>query len=165
MMNPFDGLWGAIKWALTTILWWPVELCGRQLAKFAKTKIGKLLLFGETGLLRFFFGWCSLAFSVWVLFDRDYAAGHREAVALVSEHMQVILFAVHGISVLYGVQTGRFNNLLLMTEGILGCFLWMGLGLAETSHQGTPGPMMVAGFIALFLLIRYPTHYGVVNAD
>lgn len=149
--------------AVIAVVGAPFRLLGRWLERLSKTKTGKLLLFGDTRLLRFWLALCSMFFSVWVLFDKDYASGHQEAVSLVSEHAQVVLFAVHGIAVMYGVLTGRFNTILLLCEGLLGAFLWLGLGLAETIHQGTPGPMLVAGTMSLFLLIRYPTHYGVVD--
>lgn len=128
-----------------------------------RSKIIRLLLWGETALLRFWLSLCSFGYATWVAFDPNYASGHQEAVSLASVNTQVVLFLVHGAAVLYGVVTGRYNTFLLLCEGLLGVFLWFGLGLAETVHQGTPGPMLVAGCIAFFLLIRYPTHYGVVD--
>ena len=133
--------------------------------RLAQSKLVTLLLFGETRLLRFWLALCSFGYAAWVAFDPDYATGHAEAVSLASVNMQVALFILHGLSVMYGVVTGRFNTVLLMTEGLLGVFLWFGLGMAETTHQGTPGPMLIAGLIAIFLLVRYPTHYGVPDAN
>ena len=124
-----------------------------------------MLLTGNTNLLRFFFSLCSFGFAVWVTFDSRYAEQHSYAVLLASPHAQGLLFMVHGFAVFYGVLTSRFSKVLLFMEGILGVFLWCGIGVAESLQQGTPGPLLMASLIALFLLIRYPTHYGVVDAD
>ena len=124
-------------------------------------RLMRLLLTGKTDLLRFFFALCSFGFSFWVAFDPSYPLQHQEAIAVAPAHAQIILFTIHGFSLLYGVLTCRYSIALLFTEGVLGVFLWCGIGIAEWHQQGVPGPMFMAGLIALFLLIRYPTHYGV----
>lgn len=129
------------------------------------SKLMRMLLIGNTNLLRFFFSLCSFGFAAWVMFDPNYPIQHPYAVTLASPHAQGLLFMVHGFAMMHGVVTGRYSHVLLFMEGVLGVFLWCGIGVAETLQQRTPGPLIMASLIALFLLIRYPTHYGVVDAD
>ena len=119
-----------------------------------------LLLTGPTDLLRLWFGLASIGFSFWILSDRNYPIEHAMTLAIASTEAQMVLFFIHGAAMLYGVTTGTYNRLLLILEGVLGIFLWVGIGASEAVHQGSPGPMLIAGGgIALFLLVRYPTHY------
>lgn len=131
-----------------------------------RTKIVTLLLTSDTKLLRFWFAISSLSYGLWVAVDQSYALHHHVA-ASIPQLLQAALFAVHGLSVMYGVGTGRFSRPLLCSEGLLGLALWGGIGLAEMAQQGVPGPMLLGGGgIALFLLVRYPTHYSrPCNAD
>jgi hypothetical protein len=64
---------------------------------------------------------------------------------------------VHGVSILYGVLTGRKNVVLLITDGALGCFLWSTVGIIYICFQGVPGPSFVGSLIAIWLLVRYPS--------
>lgn len=125
-----------------------------------KSRLAMLLLTADTALLRYWFSWASMGYALMVLMDQAYPSNHPLAVALCDAHYQVILFALHAIAMFYGVMTRRYSTTLLFIEGILGVFLWCGIGIAEAIQQGTPGPMLIAGGgISLFLLMRYPTHY------
>lgn len=125
-----------------------------------KNRFVRMLLIGETILLRFWFALASFGFSLWIYFDETYIINHHVASEMTAPGAQVILFFLHGCATLYGALTGRFSQILLILEGLLGVFLWVGIGGAEMVQQGIPGPMLVAGGgIALFLLMRYPTHY------
>lgn len=124
----------------------------------------RLILSGETALLRFWFSLASLGFATWILFDESYPVIHYNTLNIASVNVQVTLFLVHGLATLYGVLYRRYSTTLLILEGLVGVFLWSGLGLAEAIQQGSPGPMLIAGGgISLFLLIRYPTHYDRVE--
>ena len=124
-------------------------------------KLISLLLVGETAMLRFWFAVASFGYGSWALMDSEYAIMHPMSLRLASDHMQGVLFLTHALALIYGVKTGKFSNLLLFVEGILGVFLWCGIGIAEAIQQGTPGPMLLGGGgISMFLLLRYPTHYS-----
>lgn len=124
------------------------------------------LLFGKTELLRIFFALCSFGWGFWALTDAKFSAEHATTVSFVPLPQLGILFMVHSVAVWYGVKTQRYNVFLLFIEGLLGAFLWIGVGIAEAKGQGTIGPTLFGGVCALFLLIRYPTHYtGGRDAD
>ena len=118
-----------------------------------------LLLFGDTAMLRFFFALTSVGWGVWVLSDPTFAAQHAMTIAFVPLPQLGILFITHACAVFYGIWTHRYNVILLFIEGLLGVFLWVGVGLAEAKGQGALGPTLFGGIAAMFLLIRYPTHY------
>lgn len=127
----------------------------------AKNPILYQLLKSDTALLRFFFGWCNLGWALWVLFDKCYTNDHPLTIRYVGFNSNVILailFLINGIALIYGFITHRFSVTLFFMEGLLGAYLWVGVGITETVMQGTPGPTIFAGFVALFLCARYPTH-------
>jgi hypothetical protein len=117
------------------------------------------LIFGDTENLRTFFALCSFGWGLWALTDANFAKDHASVISFVQLPQLGILFFIHCAGVLYGVNTGRYNVILLFIEGLLGAFLWVGVGIAEAIGQGTAGPTLFGGMCALFLLIRYPTHY------
>lgn len=132
----------------------------KRVQQFLSSKILTLLLTGETALLRLWFGIASLAFGIWISFDPNFSEGHTVAIAMATLEAQIVMFFVHGCAMIYGAITSKFSRIQLFLECFLGIFLWVGLGLAEMVQQQAPGPMIAGGGIALFLLIRYPTHYN-----
>ena len=128
-----------------------------------KSPLLRMLLLADTRLLRFWMAMCSFGFAIWVVFDPSYSDHHKMATLLAIAPVQATLFFTHGVALMYGVCTGRFSTALLLCEGLLGVFLWFGVGIAEAIEQGVPGPMFVAGLVAVYLLIRYPTHYEVTD--
>ena len=121
------------------------------------------LLVGETAVTRFWFSLCSLGCAIAIMFDPNYAVSHPGTMQLASVNAQGLLFMLHFAAMFYGVITRRYSTVLLLLEGVLGVFIWFGFGLAEALHRGTPGPLVIGGILAFFLLLRYPTHYEVVN--
>ena len=131
-----------------------------------RNRILAALLFGKTETLRIFFAACSFGWGFWALTDPKFPVEHASTLAFVPLPQLGILFIVHAVAVWYGVNSERYNVVLLFIEGLLGAFLWIGVGVAEAKGQGTLGPTLFGGLTALFLLIRYPTHYaGSRNAD
>lgn len=128
--------------------------------KVIRNRVLSALLFGKTENLRVFFALCSFGWGLWVLTDSRFEAEHAATVAFVPIPQLGILFLVHGFAMFYGVWTGRYSVWLLFLEGLLGAFLWVGVGIAESYGQQAIGPTLFGGLCALFLLIRYPTHYA-----
>lgn len=118
-----------------------------------------LILAGETALLRLCFALCSFGWTIWLFTDKLFSVNHPATVLLAGPYVLGTLFFIHACALLYGVRTHKYSKGLLFLEGILGVFLWVGTGISETLNQGTIGPSVFAGLIAIFLLIRYPTHY------
>lgn len=118
-----------------------------------------LILTGETSLLRLWFSIWSFGWAFLAITDRNFIEMHKYTSQIAPIPVLAALFAIHATALLYGVVTRKFNTLLLFLEGVLGVFLWAGVGIAEIAQYHSFTPASLAGFTALFLLIRYPTHY------
>ena len=121
----------------------------------------KALVSDDTIQLRFFFAIVSFGWVSYILSDRAAFALHHPYVVeyMTTPEKLGTLFFTYSCALMYGAITGRFSFILLLIEGYLGVFLWMGVGIADWVQQGAPGPAFFAGLIAAFLLARYPTHY------
>lgn len=121
----------------------------------------KAIASDDTTQTRIFFSMVSFGWVLYILADKiGFAARHPNVAEYVANPSTLaILFSVYACAVFYGACTGRFSFILLLIEGFLGVYLWMGVGIADALGQGAPGPTFFAGLIALFLLARYPTHY------
>jgi hypothetical protein len=118
-----------------------------------------LLLFGDTRLVRFWFSIISFGWAIWIFNDTSFTVNHEYILLILPKTLLVILFSLYSFSLLYGVITTRYNSILLFFEGILGTFLWCGLGIADTFQHHTLSPTFFSGILALYLLIRYPINY------
>lgn len=121
----------------------------------------KALVSDNTIQLRVFFSLVSFGWVSYILSDKAAFADHHPYVVeyMSAPEKLATLFLVYSCAIMYGAATGRFSFILLLIEGYLGVFLWMGVGIADWVQQGAPGPAFFAGLIAAFLLARYPTHY------
>ena len=126
-----------------------------------RSRVASLLLTGETSVLRFWFALCSFGCATAIFFDDNYAATHDYTLQLASIHVQGLLFLLHASAMMYGVMTRKYNSALLLLEGVLGVSLWMGFGMVEAIAKEAVGPLLIGGVVAFYLLLRYPTHYGV----
>ncbi len=124
-----------------------------------------VILTGETALLRIWFSLWSFSWTFLSFVDGNFATTHDFVAKIAPIPVLAFLFFVHAFSLLYGVITRRYSTTLLFLEGILGVFLWAGVGIAESLQYKTISPSVLAGFTALFLLIRYPTHYSDPRED
>jgi len=69
-----------------------------------------------------------------------------------------MLFILHATALLYGVFTRRFSKHGLVFEGLLGATIWIitaGIQIIAL----TPNAIIAGAFIAIWLLVRYPTHW------
>ena len=125
-----------------------------------ENRVLRLLLEGDTALVRFWFALCSYGWAAFIFFATDqFLLEHPESYHLARAEQLGVLFAVYATATMYGVVTRRFSVPLLFVEGALGTFLWGGIGIVDMLAQGSVGPAFGGGLIALYLLMRYPTHY------
>ena len=120
--------------------------------------IGHLLLSADTAPSRFWFAMVSIFAGVNHIGSVSIAAGVL-MVELAPNWVWCLLFNLHGVALLYGVITHRFNKALLFFEGILGATLWIATAAATTFANGKPDAAVAGAIIAIWLLIRYPTHW------
>lgn len=118
-----------------------------------------MFLTADTRLMRFWFALCSLGYANWVFFDEFYPILHPSITKFVDIGVLPWLFLTHAAVSIYSVLREKTNTQFLFLEGVLGVFLWLATGIAETTDQGSLGPNLIASFMAIYLLIRYPTHY------
>ena len=139
---------------------------GRLLALYCRLRW--LALRSQTSAVRFWFGLASLGFS-WFFFTFNSlthpSAGYAIMYSLADVRVWAIGFGVHGAALIYGSMTRTYSNLQLILEGVLGVTVWGASGLALAFAQGTMSATVAGAFVALWLLIRYPTHWEYVNAD
>ena len=74
-------------------------------------------------------------------------------------------YLLHGVAMWYGVFTRKYNIVLLFLEGVLGVTLWVAMAAAIYIGQGSLGGTAAGSAIALWLLVRYPTHHEYDNFD
>jgi hypothetical protein len=115
----------------------------------------------DTTLLRLFFGLASILFGCRLMFDDSWHVFHESSLRIAPQWVLMEMFFAHGAAVVYGSITSRNNLPLLWLEGILGVFIWMAVAWTDLIDIGTASPSLVGAALAFFLLVRYPTHYGV----
>lgn len=119
----------------------------------------------DTTMLRFFFGLASVCMSLRLFLDQDWIYFHESTLRIANQFVLGELFLAHGLAVIYGSITSRFNLLLLWLEGVLGVFIWTSVAWADLVDIGSPSPSLMGAAVAFFLLVRYPTHYGSANVQ
>jgi hypothetical protein len=119
----------------------------------------RMFLTADTRLMRFWFALCSIGYANWVFFDDHYSVLHPSINNFVDVQMLPWLFLTHACVSIYSVLSEKTNTYFLFLEGVLGVFLWLVTGISETTDQGSLGPNLIASFMAIYLLVRYPTHY------
>lgn len=120
-------------------------------------EIKQLLFFGDTKLLRFWFGLMSLFFAV---FMGGSAIDHWEyalTFKLLPPVVWSMLLTINGLALILGVITSRYGYLGLSLEGILGTITWSTIGITSMISQGSLGAVTVAIMVNVYLIIRYPT--------
>lgn len=126
--------------------------------KRAYQNLVQLLVRADTVSVRFWFAIASISASL-----NHYTANHGSvatAMAALAPHgVWLSLFLLHGCALLYGVLTHKFGKTLLFLEGILGTALWVAAAFAVIQTKGMPDATLAGALIALWLLIRYPTHW------
>lgn len=114
-----------------------------------------VLLESETVAVRFFFGFVSLGYAIFIPHVQDHFE-YKVSLMLFPSWMWAIGFALSGLALLYGVITCRYSRLLFTFEGVLGAFSWVALGITSSMSQGTVGATAFASVIALWIMVRYP---------
>ena len=84
---------------------------------------------------------------------------YKSLVILMPGAVWAALFITHGVSLMYGVLTRKYNKVLLVLEGILGTALWSSSAVIMFFFQGGPDATLAGACAAFWLLIRYPTHW------
>lgn len=123
------------------------------------TSIFKLLCTADTKLLRLCFAIVSVTWASWLILDPNINVTHPILQVLGPSPYISTLFLVYSSALIYGVKTAHYSLSMLFIEGIMGTFLWVGSGILDSIQHQTLSPPLVGGLIALYLLIRYPTHY------
>jgi hypothetical protein len=121
-------------------------------------RIKWVYLISETQTVRFWFGF----FGLFMAFDIIVSATQPEyprIVLLLPSSAWSLLFTVHACALWYGVITRKFNQLLLLLEGVLGTALWVSYAIIMILYQGGPDDTTAGALIAFWLLVRYPTHW------
>lgn len=115
-----------------------------------------LILFGETRLLRLWFGLLTTFFSLFVLLGASDRWEYQLTFELLPPIVWAIMFVYSGSALVYGAITCRYNKILLFLEGILGSLAWTAFSITSMISQGSPGAITMVALINIYLLIRYP---------
>ncbi len=134
----------------------------RTLTTLTKQRALWLVLYAETTASRFWFGLLSLGYASFMSFS-EYASHPGSSYVLMfniaPDWVWSLAFVIHGFALLYGAFTRKYSTFLLLLEGVLGVAVWSAAAAATTLEQGAPGGTTVGALIALWVLIRYPTHH------
>lgn len=128
----------------------------------SKCRLKWLLLSSQTSAVRFWFGLTSVFNAGFYHFSWDQFhidSEYELMFKIVPPDVWAGLFLLHGISLLYGVFTRQYNKGMLLLEGVLGVALWFACATAVTMVQTTPNVQIAGALVALWLLVRYPTHH------
>lgn len=131
--------------------------CKHSMRKYAR-RLYEVLLKTDTAPTRFWFAIASLGFAIDTIYSTN-EISDKLMFAIAPEWAWVMLFTLNAIALLYGVFTKRYDTILLFFEGILGTALWMAAAFAHIYAHGSLDAVFAGGLIALWLLIRYPTHW------
>jgi len=117
----------------------------------------------DTVMVRFWFSIAAICAAL------DQAVDTIEAKDLIMQSlgphlMWALLFAINASALMYGVITHKFNKVLLVAEGVLGAALWIAMAMAHIIVAGTCDVTAANALVAVWLLIRYPTHRKILNA-
>jgi hypothetical protein len=114
---------------------------------------------GDTATARLWFAFISFFWAAYTFSQPD-----DDAFRIIFTHLDYrfwgVLFAVHGVAMLSGIAMAKTDGPHLLAEGVLGCFLWLVMGLLYTWIQRVPGPTLAGAFIAVWLLLRYPYEWS-----
>ncbi len=128
----------------------------------AKERLLWLAIYSETTSSRFWFGLLSLGYASFMSFS-DYAAHPGSSYVLMFHIAPAwvwsLAFTTNGLALIYGAITRKYSTFLLLLEGVLGIAAWSAAAAATTIEQGAPGGTTVGALIALWVLVRYPTHH------
>lgn len=119
-----------------------------------------LMLYGETRLLRFFFGISTLLFSLFMIAGAPSQWEYSLTIRLLDPNVWACMFFISGLALIYGAVTCRYSKVSLLIESILSTASWTAVGITSMISQGTVGAIAAPILISLFLLIRYPTWQG-----
>lgn len=127
-----------------------------------------VLVLSQTGATRFWLGLASIGLSIFLYFSttiHEPYSEYRLMILLAPDGLWALGFFIHGASLWYGVFTQTYNKLLLLLEGILGTVVWWACAITVSIAQQAPGAILSGACVALWLCIRYPTHWEYDNAD
>lgn len=134
-------------------------------ANRVRARLYSLYARSETTMTRVWFGFFSFMMSVYMYFDHIDSEVYHNGIdvhylmfSIASPTIWAAGFLLHSLSLFYGALTNKYNTLLLLSEAVLGVALWIGMAAAIAIMQHFPGPESIGGVLALWLLIRYPTH-------
>ena len=130
-------------------------------------QVALILAWDGTRPVRFFIGLLDFVFA-WYLttsVSHDDAALMAKALgAANATAVWIILFVTHGIFILRGL-SGKFGFTALMTEGVLGLFIWGITAITHTMAQGSLGPSAIATLMMVWIVARYPLDCGGKKGD
>ena len=134
----------------------------KEYNKMSKFTVG--VLTGDTRMLRFWFSIFSLVWVFMLLSDNHH---HVQFVASIVASPEIIAFfmIIYSASLMYGIFTEKFNDGLLLLEGVLGTFIWGSLAISDIFEYQYIGMTSFGGIVALYLLIRYPFEYNKRKSD
>lgn len=127
-----------------------------------------VMLFSQTASTRFWFGLVGIGFSSYMISSSTIHSPISEYQLLLQiapDWVWAIGFLTHGCALIYGVLTHTYNKLLMVLEGILGTVVWTTSAVVIVITQNTIGAQAAAALIAVWLLVRYPTHWEYKDAN
>ncbi len=117
----------------------------------------RLLLTGDTAVLRFWFGFAAIGYAAFALGGMN---GHYEysvTMQVMSKWAWATVFSIVGCVTIYSAVTSKYNRCTLIFEGFLGVGVWTAMSISSAISQGSIGAVTIAAVVSVFLLVRYPT--------
>ena len=127
-----------------------------------------ILFTHQTTNTRFFFGLTSIFFGIFMTFSPTVHNNLSEYVMMrqIAPHeIWGIGFIISGSAMLYGLLFNTCSKLLLLLEGTLSVAVWVGSAYAVVVTQKTLGAQCIGALIALWIYVRYPTHWERVDGN
>lgn len=129
----------------------------------------KFIIFEEQSTTtRLFFGLTTLFFGFFFLSAStidDYVNEYLFMLSLAPAWLWGVGFCVNGTALLYGAITNKYSKIQLFLEGVLGVVVWIGSAYAVVVTQRALGAHVIAGLIAFWIYIRYPTHWEGIEKE
>ena len=127
-----------------------------------KARLYQILFVEHSTTTRLLFGVATFFFGIFFLtstVDENLHYEYKFMAFLAPLWLWGIGFLVNGAALTVGAYTNKYSKIQLFLEGVLGVVVWVGSAYAVTVAQRTIGAHTIAGLIAFWIYIRYPTHW------
>jgi hypothetical protein len=141
--------------------------CGDKVS-WLRNRLQFIILEEQSTTTRLFFGLATFFFGIFFLTARSlefYSNEYTFMFSLAPAWLWGIGFMLNGSALIVGAVTNKYSKIQLFLEGVLGVVVWIGSAYAVVVTQRAVGAHVIAGLIAFWIYIRYPTHWEGIDKE